>query len=52
MYPMRPWLLALVIGAALSAPGVACDYGKTTSIDQASQQQTAQAQSTTQSGSN
>jgi hypothetical protein len=49
---MRSWLIALVIGAALSAPAVACDYGKTAANDQASQQQTAQAQSSTQSGSN
>jgi hypothetical protein len=49
---MRSWLMALVVGAALSGSAAACDYGKTASTDQASQQQTAQAQSSTQSGSN
>jgi hypothetical protein len=49
---MRIWLFAFLVGAALSAPAVACDYSKTTANDHSSQQQTAQAQSSTQSGSN
>ena len=51
---MRSKLIALLIGcglAAIVAPALACDYGKTAS-NQSTSQQTAQSQSASDTGSN
>jgi hypothetical protein len=53
---MRSKLLGLLLGlglaAATIAPAAACDYGVTTSNDQAAPQHTAQAQPATDSNAN
>jgi hypothetical protein len=52
---MRSKLIGLLIGcglAAIIAPALACDYGKTAQSSQSSSQQTAQTQSAADTGSN